>query len=294
MYHAIEERGADPTRELVPPHARPLFEAQMRHLRAAYRPVPASRLLHEVSRRRRGQRLPVAVTFDDDLACHRTQALPVLQRVGVPATFFLSGASLERAHSFWWERLQRAVDRGKSPAAVLAEATAGVPQATEQKDRGALDIRAAAAVVQTMDPASRDAVAERLLSLAGPDPDDAGMRAADVRALADAGLEIGFHTLRHYELPGLDDEQLARAMTDGAEAVAELTGGSIDVISYPHGRADSRVARAAAAAGFRSGFTNRTDAVRPDDDPLLLGRLEPSFESAGQFAAQLALRLLRP
>ena len=270
MYHAVEERGGDPDRELVPPHSRALFEAQLRHLRGVYRLVPASRLLDEVARRRRGQRIPVAVTFDDDLACHRAVSMPVLERLGVPATFFLSGASLHGPFSFWWERLQRAVDRGHRP-----------PEG----------IHIAAAAVQELPPAERDQAAEQLLSEAGPDPAEAGMRADDVRALAAAGCEIGFHTRRHYQLTGLDDGALAEAMREGRGELAELSGQPVDVITYPHGRGDERVAEAAAEAGYRVGFTNRFGVVAAGDPPLLLARIEPSFLSAGHLALHMAAAL---
>jgi len=45
-------------------------------------------------------------------------------------------------------------------------------------------------------------------------------------------------------------------------------------------------------AGFTTGFTTVPEAVRPETDPLLQGRLLPSFHSAGHFALQLARRLL--
>lgn len=283
MYHRLDERSGDRERELVPAHSTRLFERQLRHLRSTYRPVPASRLVEEAERRRRGGRIPVAVTFDDDQHCHRALAMPVLDRLGVPATFFLSGASLERPLSFWWERLQRAVDRGVAIERIVAH-VGGAP--------GASTIHAAAASIEEMDPAHRDSVAEQLLDLAGPDPEEAGMRSADVRALAEARLEIGFHTLRHYRLTGLDDTQLKTAMTEGREPLATLTGAQTDVIAYPHGKADARVASAARAAGFRVGFKSLPGAVEPGDDELLLRRVEPSFVSAGHFAAQVAGALL--
>jgi peptidoglycan/xylan/chitin deacetylase (PgdA/CDA1 family) len=269
MYHRVAEHGGDPQRELVPAHSARLFERQLKHLRHTYRLVPASRLLDEAARRRRGQRIPVAVTFDDDLACHRDVAMPILTRLGVPAAFFLSGASLDRPFSFWWERLERALDRGTS------------------------DIHEAAGWIEGLGAERRDIVADRLLDVAGPDPDDAGMRADDVRALTDAGFEIGFHTLRHYRLTGLDDDALRRAMTEGREALAELTGKPAAAIAYPHGKADARVAAAARAAGFRLGFRSLPGAIDAREDPLLLRRVEPSFGSIGEFAVQLGVALLR-
>src|SRR5438128_5419030 len=102
-----------------------VFEDQVRHVLARYRVVPAKELQEVVRRRRRGERFPVAITFDDDLASHEDVALTVLQQARIPATVFLSGASLEQPYSFWWERLYRAVavgaDMGMISAAVLRQ-----------------------------------------------------------------------------------------------------------------------------------------------------------------------------
>ncbi len=121
VYHKLGDPPGDPRRELVPALSPRLFEAQLGHLARLYRVVPCRELQEAVAARRRGQRFPVAITFDDDLASHAGHALPALRAAGLPATFFLSGASLESPHRFWWERLQAAVDGGRD-VSVLAEA----------------------------------------------------------------------------------------------------------------------------------------------------------------------------
>ena len=142
----------------------------------------------------------MAVTFDDDLASHADHAAPALQRAGAPATFFLCGASLEKPHAFWWDRLQRAVDQGIE---LPAPADASQP------------IRATGLLVEELPAAERDEFAERLAALIGPDPDDAGLRADQVSRLAAAGLEIGFHTRGHHRLTQLTDDELARELREG-------------------------------------------------------------------------------
>ena len=285
MYHSVEQRAGDPAFELVPPHHSDVFDKQVRHVSRHYRVVPASELQDAARRRRRGERFPVAITFDDDLACHAEIALPILVRHDVTATFFLSGASLERPFAFWYERLQRAYDERveRLPALVLGE-----PVATGQPTLHEL-----ALVVEELDPDDRDSVANRLAAELGNDPKNAGMRADQVRELADAGMTIGFHTLRHDSLSLLDDERLDSALVDGRGVLAEAAGQSVDVIGYPHGRADVRVAGRARAAGFVAGFSTRPAAVTPDADPLLQGRIAPTFWSVGGFAIQLALTLRR-
>lgn len=286
MYHRVDERTGDPARELVPPHSAQLFEAQLRHVRSCYRVVPASELLAASTERRRGQRFPVAITFDDDLRCHRRVAAPVLQRLRLPATFFVCGASLRRPFAFWWEQLQVAVDRG-IPVRSRVPALASAP--TPAGDSGdPTGIHALGETIIAMDPAARDAVTRGLGTLVEA-PHDAGLPAEELRSLAQAGFEIGFHTLRHDALALLSDGPLERALREGRSEVEAIVGHAVTAIAYPHGRADARVAEAARTAGYGFGFTTQAQPVQPHSDPLLIGRIEPSFASAGGFA----LRLLR-
>jgi peptidoglycan/xylan/chitin deacetylase (PgdA/CDA1 family) len=290
MYHGLAERAGDPARELVPAHAIGVFEAQLRHLRAHFRLVPASELLAAARERRRGKRFPVAVTFDDDLPSHARAAMPTLRRFGAPATFFVCGASLERPHRFWWQVVQAAFDggEGRTVRRLVEERCGRLPG-----DDSVPPIRRLAAAIEGLPPADREAVIEQLEPLAGPPPGETGMPATDVRVLAENGFEIGFHSLRHDRLTSLDEDDLSGALRDGLERLEATLATRPALISYPHGRADARVAAAAREAGFRSGFTSRPEVVTSDSDPLLLGRVEPSFRSKGHLALQLAACLLR-
>ena len=281
MYHRVGDPAGDPARELVPALGARLFESQLHHLARHYRVVRASELLDAVRARRRGERFPAAITFDDDLRSHAEVAAPILRRLGLVGTFFLSAASLESPRSFWWERLQRAVDRGVPLASVLPLSTADPVPPTQIQ-------RVAETLIRERTPAQRDALADELLGLVGPDPPEAGMRTAELRALVDAGMEIGFHTHRHDYLPTLGDEALAQALTEGRSELAALVDGELNTLAYPYGGTDRRVADAARAAGFESAFTTDLTTIDPDTDPMLIGRVEASFDSAGHFAMQLA------
>jgi peptidoglycan/xylan/chitin deacetylase (PgdA/CDA1 family) len=242
--------------------------------------VPASALHDAAAARRRWQRIPLAITFDDDDAAHASVSAPILRRHGAPATFFLNGASLAAPFRFWWEALQLAVDRGLADERLLGRPVPG-------------DIHALALGVQTLPPAERDAVAGRLEALVGAVPPDAGMRAAQVGELVAGGFEIGFHTRRHDFLTILDEEALARAMAEGRDDLETLAGRPLDSIAYPHGGAGAREAEAARRAGFRWGFTTELRAVTKDTDPLLMGRVECSFRSVGHLALRLVRALTR-
>jgi peptidoglycan/xylan/chitin deacetylase (PgdA/CDA1 family) len=282
VYHRVDDPRGDPKRELVPAMGTSLFAAQVRHLCSQYRVVAASELLDAIRERRRGAPFPAAITFDDDLATHAKVVVPILASAGATATFFLSGASLCAPHRFWWERLQAAVDQRLDLTSLNVAMS-----------RPATAIHELGRTIEALPPTARAKVEDELRRIVGPDPPDAGLRAESVERLAAAGVEIGFHTRRHDLLPLLDDDDLARAMEEGRRELAALLGRPLTSIAYPHGRADARVASAARAAGFDVGFTGQPGVVTSEADPLLLGRLSPSYTSVGEFAFDVAWAVVR-
>ncbi|HYH57816.1 MAG TPA: polysaccharide deacetylase family protein [Thermoleophilaceae bacterium] len=261
-WHGIGDPQDDPRTSLAPQMGTDLFRDQIRYLSRHYDLVPASDLPLAATRRRRFARFPLALTFDDDLAAHRESAQPILDEAGAVATFFLCGATLHGPRAFWWQRLS------------------GAPTAQETAVR-----------VKAMTRGERRAFEEQLEREAGaPSPDD-GLRASEVGALAAAGHEIGFHTLRHDPLPSLDDEELANALAEGREALAAAAGRALRTVAYPHGDYDSRTPAAAREAGFELGFSTAQRALRAGDDPHELGRLEAPFDSVGHLAFRAARAL---
>ena len=282
VYHRVGSPQGDPERGLVPTHGVDLFAAQVRYLRRRYRLVLASELWTAVLSRRRGQKIPVALTLDDDLREHASNALRVLQRLGAPATFFLCGASLQAPSTFWWEWLEAAARNGVLPDAIAAPSEIGGREAS---------IQDVALRVQRLPRRDRERVVQQLAEGVEPGALPGGMSADDVERLAVAGFEVGFHTLRHDELPPLDESSLHASLTDGREDLIRITGERLRAIAYPHGSADERVARAARRVGYEAGFTTSGRAVSPSSDPMLMGRVTPSVGSVAECAWQVVRAL---
>lgn len=274
LYHGVDTRDGDPKRELVPPIARERFRRQLRHISRHYRPVALTELPAAVAARRRGQRFPVAVTFDDDLAEHERHALPLLAECGVPATFFLCGSFLDpAAPDFWWVRLQRAHDAGADLTGLLP----GAPT----------DLSNLAWQIQHLPLGERDALARRLADLAGPDEPERRLTRQGAERLLQAGHAVGFHTRHHPALTTLDEDELRTALSEGREELARFSGRPVDALSFPHGAWDERVAAGTRAAGFRLGLTTRREPVTPETDPVLMGRHAPLGRTPGEFAFEL-------
>jgi len=271
VFHRVGDPPGDPRTQLVPAIGEDLFRAQLELLCRRYEVVPAAAILEAASRRGRFGRFPVALTFDDDWSGHVSVTLPALAQAGAVATFFLGGASLERPHALWFEVLQHAYDRG-----VLAPAEA---------------IHAHAARVQELPSAQRRrAVQELRAQLDGP-PADPGLRAGDVRRLAQDGNEVGFHTREHETLTTLSEAELDDALRAGRSELEAAAGAPLTAIAYPAGRADARVLERVRAAGFQRGYSTMPHPVGPESDPLWLGRVYPSSESAARLSLAIGRAL---
>jgi peptidoglycan/xylan/chitin deacetylase (PgdA/CDA1 family) len=282
LYHRVTPPGAA-AGGVVPSVPAALLRAHLEALRSAGDVVP----LAELEAGRPGRRVRFAVTFDDDEPSHARHALPVLRALGVPATFFLQGLALHGLGPPWWVRLERAIAR-RGLAAVAAALGVAAPTA-------------AALAARCEGTPLADAVARAFPADDGHDDgrddggrDDAVLSAAGVRALAAAGMEVGFHTVAHPVLPLLADADAARALADGRDALAAAAGRAVERFAYPHGRVDRRVAGLARAAGYRAAYRSANRPVGPGADRWALGRWEPGPLAPDALLAWAAWRLTLP
>jgi len=263
-YHAVGPRTwRRSVMEPIPPER---FAEQMRALEAVGGIVP---LRDVVAASQRSSRPVFAVTFDDDDPGYVRYALPILGALGIPATFFLSGRALHGLGPYWWTLVDQSIEE------VGLEATAAM---LGHESRTIDELAAWCRSV---------AVVKELSTRVTPKV----MQPDDICALARAGMTIGFHTLRHRVLPLLDDAELDLALTEGRAELASLTGSSIDLLAYPYGSVDARVARAVERAGYRAAFTTEWRAVSSRSHPFLVSRWQPGALNARDFLAQAALRL---
>jgi peptidoglycan/xylan/chitin deacetylase (PgdA/CDA1 family) len=281
VYHGIAARSGDPAHDVAPTHGRALVARQLALLRDRYRPVRASELPAAAAARRRGEPVPVAVTFDDDLPSHAGDALELLARAGLPATFFLNSIAATAGEPYWWMRVAALWEAGGSRQLTTLPGAAS---------RSALD---AVGMVLRLEPAERARVEAQLRGLAPEPPGARRLAEPEARRLVAAGHELGCHTAGHEPLLTLDDAQLAAALPAGRTALAALGAAPVRILAYPFGLTDGRVARAARAAGFDVAFTVERRAAGPSEDQMLLGRIVPSFTSVGELRLQLALTAAR-
>ena len=130
----------------------------------------------------------VAVTFDDGYADNAAVALPILQRHGIRATFFVAPGFLDGGR-MWNDSVIEAVRRAPAGALDLTEFGLGILPLGEESTRGAV-AESLIRSVKHLPQAERQRRVDRLCAVIGAElPRDLMMTSAEVRQLADAGME---------------------------------------------------------------------------------------------------------
>lgn len=270
VYHRVGPDGPAP-HEIVPTLASSRFEAQVRALADLGDLVSLPQLLDPPQTYDRPR---FAITFDDDHTCHVRHVLPILDRLGVSATFFLSGRAMHDLPPYWWIPLEESI---------RTEGLAGTCS------RLGLKSDSLPALLAQLEP-MRDL---RGLTARLPRVEGSVMSVDDIRTLARAGMTIGFHTLHHPMLTMLAGSDLEQALTWGKQELADVSGQAVDLLAYPYGQCNAQVADAARRAGFRAAFRTGGLPNTHHSDGVCLGRWDPEQRPAASFASAVTLRLLR-
>jgi peptidoglycan/xylan/chitin deacetylase (PgdA/CDA1 family) len=96
---------------------------------------------------------------------------------------------------------------------------------------------------------------------------------SQLRALHEAGFEIGSHSMTHSYLKSLNSAQLRSEIFDSKDRLEQLIGNRVDHFSCPGGRWESRVSELAKEAGYRSVATSEIGLNSATTDPYRLTRI---------------------
>ena len=201
-------------------------------------------------------RRALAITFDDGYADNAEVALPILQRHGLPATFFVATGFLDGGRMFN-DTVIECLRATPVQRIDLSDWGLGLCElCTPASRRQAID--ALLPKVKYLSLADREHFLRRLLLLAAEPvlPANLMMRSAQVVQLHRAGMEIGGHTVNHPILHVLADADAETEIMRGRARLQSLIDASVDVFAYPNGKPgrdyDSRHVEMVRRLGFKA------------------------------------------
>ena len=267
------------------------FTEQMELLGSAFNVLP---LGEAVERLAQGGLPPRAasVTFDDGYADNHDVALPILRRLGIPATFFIASGYLE-GRCMWNDTVIEAVRQAQGAKLDLAHLGLGAhPIGSIEARRAAMHALLKDIKYRPSDQRAGIAQGVAVTARAGSAA-NVMMSHSQVRALHSAGMEIGGHTVTHPILARLSPTEAEREMADGKAQLEAIIGGWVRLFAYPNGKptedfGPEHVALAK-KLGFRAAVTTAWGAARRSSDVFQLPRFTPWDRQPWRFAVRLLL-----
>jgi peptidoglycan/xylan/chitin deacetylase (PgdA/CDA1 family) len=281
------------------------FAAQMAFLSEHFSFVTAA----DVVRWRAGGALPknpVMVSFDDGYLECFTRVLPILEAHHARATFFVSPRYLDERRLFWWERIERILNRSTRPVVTLRH-----PRPIELRVEGSPTraIGDALALVKQTPGLDLSRFLGELEEAAGAPYSEAEevaevertlMTWDHVEALERAGMDIESHTQWHRVLHTLSPSELKFELLGSRRELEERLGRPVRAVAYPVGYPVAHLDHVRAslhASGYEVGFTNHsgTSFLRRSTDPYALCRIAmtPTYD-ASLFPSLMLAPILAP
>lgn len=271
LYHRVARLSLDPWEMAVTPEH---FTEHLEVLRR-FRPVPLNRF-EPSARPLRG--LSFSITFDDGYADNLLNAAPALERVGFPATFFITTGYVGTEQEFWWDELERIVYSDGEDR--------------ESRDRTYLDL------YNRLQPLAHDARRRELDALsaecgacAAPRRSHRILNRDELRTLDSHKLfEIGAHTVTHPLLAAQSEAMQSAEIIESKVWLERALEHPVTSFSYPYGGrghySDATV-RSVREAGFQRACTTEGRAVDTSSPRHEWGRVNVTDMSGEQFETAL-------
>lgn len=280
MYHSVMDPAAGQNTLGRIMHGPEVFRQHMEMIARHYDPVS----MDDVLRFLRGEKtLPsraVAITFDDGYLDNYEAAAPILDGVGVPATFYVAVGCIDTGKLPWPGRLRYAFfstrsHRWKDHRGIERPLSNG-----EERERVLLHASDYCATLCGSAQESFVASVETELEVDSQKNLGMMMNWGQLRSLASRGHSVGSHTMTHPNVAQVSDQQARSELSESKRRMEEALGTPVVHFSYPcpalspHWKESTvEICR---QSGYLTAVTTDGGAVHRCDDPLRLRRSGPT------------------
>ena len=271
------------------------FDRQMGQLAGCFKIIS---LVDAVQGLRKGKLPPRAacITFDDGYADNAEVALPILQRHGLSATFFVATGFLDGGR-MWNDTVIELIRR--APGDLLDLSRMGLGQfeiGTIPQRRQA--ISNVIGELKYLPLESRQSRVEAMSAIIPAIPSSNLMMTSDqIRMLHNAGMEIGGHTANHPILASMENNAARAEIADGREMLESIIHAPVRFFAYPNGKPGrdylSDHVKMVKDLGFDAAVSTAHGAAVAGTDLYQLPRFTPWDRGQVRFTLRMAQNMLK-
>jgi peptidoglycan/xylan/chitin deacetylase (PgdA/CDA1 family) len=270
------------------------FDAVMGWVKAWFRVLP----LDEAVARLQAGTLPsrsAAITFDDGYADNFENAVPILRKHGLPATFFVATGFLDGGR-MWNDTVIEAIRACQHEALDLQALGIGFFRLDSIEARRQA-IETILPKIKYLPVRERIDRAERIAELASADlPSGLMMSSEQVRQMRQSGMQIGAHTVRHPILASIGIAEARDEIAESKRFLESLLGTRVGLFAYPNGKPGmdflAEHVGLVKELGFDAAFSTAYGCATVRNDPFQLPRFTPWDRTKNRFAVRLLRNML--
>lgn len=236
------------------------------------------------------------ITFDDGYADNFHVARPILQRHGLTATFFIATGYLNGGR-MWNDTIVESV-RGCAQAVLDLSSLAlrSYPLKTVPDRRKAISDLIGQIKYCNVD--ERAEIAETIAASAGVSPPVNLMMTRDeVKAMRQAGMQIGAHTVSHPILAKLSDESAEEEVRASKNTLEQILGERVGLFAYPNGKPgedySAKSVELIRQLGFDAAVSTKWGVTTTKDDYFQIRRFTPWDRAKLRYGIRLLDNLRR-
>lgn len=181
----------------------------------------------------------VAISFDDGYEDSITNILPLLEKMSIPATFFISTKRLDSEEEDWCNELSRRIMNSGSQKAYI-EMDGEKISTMSAEDRKDANVRIFK-FLKGLNNDERDNWMEYIKKWAGASSDQPRkefkmLSSRQLKALSESKLvTIGAHTVNHPSLSALDYKAQEHEIKESIQVIESIIGKQVEQFAYPFG-----------------------------------------------------------
>ena len=311
MYHRITGFDFDPRQLCVSPAH---FEEHLKVIKKYGQAVQMREMGKNLKRLSLGPQ-EIVITLDDGYGDNFQNAKPVLEKLGIPATFFIISGAIVSHEEFFWDGLERTILEPQSLPPVFeltingkdiswpietegrcmfldySKAREGFPPIGTVLSRTQL-YSALGQILGPLSAIQRSSAIKDIARWAGLTltirPDSLPMTSDELLSLAKCPLfVIGAHTVNHPSLGRIPFKKQEEEILDSKQDLENRLNKTITSFSYPHGSYSEETVKIIERSKLYNACTVVSKPVTRDSNPYLLPRFCALDWDGDEFERQL-------
>jgi peptidoglycan/xylan/chitin deacetylase (PgdA/CDA1 family) len=289
FYHSVSDQRLAHIQHLYPPELVSRFETALQYITKHYKPVTDAELY---AHRHEGKPLPfkaLHLSFDDGFTECFTTVRPLLEKHGIPCTFFVTSDWVDNQRMFYRNKVSLCIEAVRQmPHDAVKMVLTSINNAVDTSLGTIQDFEHWIKSLERKDEPVID-MAEKMLGIDIKDyleTQKPYMTHDQIRELHEAGFTIGAHTCSHTKLSLLEPEQIEKEIVESAKFVQNITGASKIPFSFPNsatGVDRSLLAEIRKRYSFLGLFYDTMDLQK--DEPFIVNRIwaeKSAYRQAGR------------